>query len=157
MALTTPMTTMPRMGFLVKIISPTAWTRPQSFYAPVERGFERDLLKRVQYFARLRQQRTTASPEASPPPQAGGLGGGLAGAHMTRDPVDTHAPPSHDAPMTLALCCPRRRPWLGCFATSWGSAVAVSHGHPHGEHVLGSFAIGLAWVWPGRTKDLRPV
>ena len=38
----------------------------ESFYAPVERGFERDLLKRVDYFARLRQQRATADPEASP-------------------------------------------------------------------------------------------
>ena len=44
----------------------------ESYFAPVERGFERDLLKRVEYFARLRQQRATADPEASPPPREGG-------------------------------------------------------------------------------------
>jgi putative ATPase len=31
--------------------------RRQQFYEPVERGFERDLRKRVDYFARLRQER----------------------------------------------------------------------------------------------------
>ena len=31
--------------------------RPE-FYKPVERGFERDLAKRVAYFARLRSERT---------------------------------------------------------------------------------------------------
>ena len=31
--------------------------RRQNFYEPVERGFERDLKKRVEYFDRLRQER----------------------------------------------------------------------------------------------------
>jgi putative ATPase len=31
--------------------------RRQQFYEPVERGFERDLRKRVDYFARLRRER----------------------------------------------------------------------------------------------------
>lgn len=35
----------------------------QSFYQPVERGFERDLRKRLDYFARLRAQRTGARNE----------------------------------------------------------------------------------------------
>jgi putative ATPase len=35
---------------------PDGMKRPE-FYAPVERGFERDLKKRVEYFAKLRRER----------------------------------------------------------------------------------------------------
>ncbi len=50
------MTTMPRMPFPGRTISPKAWSRTV-FYEPVERGFERDLKKRVEYFNKLRSKR----------------------------------------------------------------------------------------------------
>ena len=43
-------------GFSGQNYFPEAMAR-ESFYAPVERGFERDLLKRVEYFAKLRAKR----------------------------------------------------------------------------------------------------
>ena len=47
-------------GFSGQNYFPDDMTRPE-LYAPVERGFERDLLKRVEYFAKLRAQRTADS------------------------------------------------------------------------------------------------
>ena len=44
-------------GFSGQDYFPEAMDRP-TYYDPVERGFERDLRKRVDYFARLRKQRT---------------------------------------------------------------------------------------------------
>jgi putative ATPase len=44
-------------GFSGQNYFPDGMTRPE-FYKPVERGFERDLAKRVAYFARLRSERT---------------------------------------------------------------------------------------------------
>ena len=49
------MITMQKMGFQGKTIFPMV-TR-ESYYHPVERGFERDLLKRIQYFNTLRIKR----------------------------------------------------------------------------------------------------
>ena len=43
-------------GFSGQNYFPEGMKRPE-FYAPVERGFERDLAKRVAYFAKLRAQR----------------------------------------------------------------------------------------------------
>ena len=48
-----PTTTTPRTGFPGRTISPRTWSA-RAFYDPVERGFERDLRKRLDYFARLR-------------------------------------------------------------------------------------------------------
>jgi putative ATPase len=45
-------------GFSGQNYFPDGMARPD-YYAPVERGFERDLLKRVEYFAKLRAQRQT--------------------------------------------------------------------------------------------------
>jgi len=45
-------------GFSGKNYFPETMERPQ-FYAPVERGFERDLKKRVEYFQKLRDSRET--------------------------------------------------------------------------------------------------
>ncbi len=45
-----------RDGFSGQNCFPDGMARP-SYYKPVERGFERDLNKRLKYFARLRQQR----------------------------------------------------------------------------------------------------
>jgi putative ATPase len=45
-------------GFSGQDYFPDGMDRP-AFYAPVERGFERDLAKRVAYFARLRAKRST--------------------------------------------------------------------------------------------------
>ncbi|WP_425037365.1 replication-associated recombination protein A [Primorskyibacter sp. S187A] len=45
-------------GFSGQNYFPDEMQRP-GFYAPVERGFERDLKKRVEYFARLRAKRST--------------------------------------------------------------------------------------------------
>jgi putative ATPase len=44
-------------GFSGQNYFPDGMARPE-FYKPVERGFERDLAKRVAYFARLRSERT---------------------------------------------------------------------------------------------------
>ena len=45
-------------GFSGQNYFPENMARP-SFYEPVERGFERDLRKRLDYFARLRAKRET--------------------------------------------------------------------------------------------------
>jgi len=47
-------------GFSGQDYFPEDMDRP-AFYSPVERGFERDLKKRVDYFARLRAKRGDAS------------------------------------------------------------------------------------------------
>ena len=47
-------------GFSGQSYFPDAMPR-ESFYAPVDRGFERDLGKRLEYFAKLRAQRQAAS------------------------------------------------------------------------------------------------
>ncbi|MEN8933658.1 MAG: replication-associated recombination protein A, partial [Planktotalea arctica] len=44
-------------GFSGQNYFPEGMERP-AMYVPVERGFERDLKKRVEYFARLRAQRS---------------------------------------------------------------------------------------------------
>jgi putative ATPase len=44
-------------GFSGQNYFPEGMARP-AYYAPVERGFERDLKKRVAYFAKLRAKRT---------------------------------------------------------------------------------------------------
>lgn len=45
-------------GFSGQTYFPDGMARP-SYYQPVERGFERDLKKRVDYFAKLRIKRET--------------------------------------------------------------------------------------------------
>ena len=45
-------------GFSGQNYFPDGMERPQ-FYQPVERGFERDLKKRVEYFEKLRATRKT--------------------------------------------------------------------------------------------------
>ena len=44
-------------GFSGQNYFPEGMERP-AFYGPVERGFERDLKKRLDYFARLRAERS---------------------------------------------------------------------------------------------------
>jgi putative ATPase len=45
-------------GFSGRNYFPDGMERPQ-FYQPVERGFERDLNRRLEYFAKLRAQRSS--------------------------------------------------------------------------------------------------
>jgi replication-associated recombination protein RarA len=49
-------TTINRTPFPVKTISPTPWAA-QRFYEPVERGFEREVKKRLDYWEKLRRER----------------------------------------------------------------------------------------------------
>ena len=46
----------PKTGFRGKTTFPDGMERPV-LYAPVERGHERELKKRVEYFAKLRRKR----------------------------------------------------------------------------------------------------
>ena len=46
----------PKRPFPARIISPTPWPR-QHFYDPPERGFEREIRKRLDYWAKLRKER----------------------------------------------------------------------------------------------------
>jgi len=56
MAPAMPMITMPRTGFSGQNYFPEGMRRPV-IYTPVERGFERELKKRLDFFTRLRLQR----------------------------------------------------------------------------------------------------
>jgi replication-associated recombination protein RarA len=49
-----------RMRFPVRITSPTKLARKR-FYEPVERGFERELRKRLDYWDKLRRERQNKS------------------------------------------------------------------------------------------------
>jgi putative ATPase len=51
-----PMITMPRTGFSGQDYFPEGVKRPV-LYTPVDRGFERDMKKRVDWFASLRAKR----------------------------------------------------------------------------------------------------
>ena len=46
----------PRKVFPARIISPTTW-RAQQFYAPKDTGFEREIAKRLEYWAKLRTKK----------------------------------------------------------------------------------------------------
>ncbi len=50
------MTTTPRTAFPGRTTFPTTMKRPV-FYQPVERGYERELKKRLDWFAKLRDKR----------------------------------------------------------------------------------------------------
>ena len=50
------MTTMRRMRFRGRIISRKRWAA-RHFYDPPERGFEREIRKRLDYWAKLRKER----------------------------------------------------------------------------------------------------
>ena len=52
------MTTRPRKAFPARTISPTAW-RGEQFYQPRETGFEREIVKRLEYWAKLRAKKSS--------------------------------------------------------------------------------------------------
>ena len=55
MAPATPMTMNPQMASQGRTISPDAMAR-QRFYRPIERGFEREIVKRLAWWEKLRKK-----------------------------------------------------------------------------------------------------
>ena len=65
--------------------------------------------------------------------------------HVACEPVDTPAPPSHDAPMTLLYVA-----LGGALGATLRYLVTLGVPFPFGTlavNVLGCFVMGLAWVW----------